>query len=346
MNKNEYSQISKKLQEGGWVSFRTFFDYLDEARAIAKDHSDSFTGPLLRLFQPADISGAPGLATAQGFMAILRALFPTHTPPVEHDWGIAFHGERLRVKDDVFLKKSGRATTPQKILCRLLESLTITQASLPIHLHLFRLFGLNVEETFFSVDTKGCVWLLYRDNTAYNLISTFDLDRLYLRLLNQKDKKKMANTQGEVKKSALETGLEDGGEGLRRAVAKQFIKATRDPLVAALLRHEKDENMKTKMAELFKTPFGEAILASILSIGLSYLPTKVPGKDVLARELRVMAMAIMADVALDLFMGPLRQALSTAIQDPAWVESIKALEASTAQAAEFSVTDASVKESR
>lgn len=94
-----------------------------------------------------------------------------------------------------------------------------------------------------------------------------------------------------------------------RLAGKQFLKMTRDPIVAFLSRQlGDDDSVRAKVAEFMKTDLGEALLASMISMGLQMLPEttgEIPKK--LAKELRVHAMTDVGDVVADLLMGPLRQ---------------------------------------
>lgn len=112
----------------------------------------------------------------------------------------------------------------------------------------------------------------------------------------------------------------DATEAAWRTAGNQLVKLTREPLVGLLSRHlgPDDESMRKKIADFLATEAGTALLAGLLSIGLSALPTtgnEAPQR--LARELRVKAMADMGDVVADVVMGPLRQVLAFYIQDMA-----------------------------
>jgi hypothetical protein len=117
-------------------------------------------------------------------------------------------------------------------------------------------------------------------------------------------------TPSDDKKKELLKMLEgDARDAGWRLAGKQFLKMTREPLVAFLNRHiGGDDSMRAKIAAFFETDLGEAVLASMLSMGLTMLPESagdIPKR--LARELRVTAMTDVGDVVADLLMGPLRQ---------------------------------------
>jgi len=110
-------------------------------------------------------------------------------------------------------------------------------------------------------------------------------------------------------KEALKTIEVDAKDAGWRLAGKQFIKMTREPLVAFLSKQAGDtQGIKEKIGAFFDTDLGEALLASMLSMGLSMIPEtagEIPRR--LARELRIAAMTEVGDVVADLLMGPLRQ---------------------------------------
>lgn len=114
------------------------------------------------------------------------------------------------------------------------------------------------------------------------------------------------------KKQAMLKMLEaDATDAGWRLAGSQFIKLTREPLVAFLSRQlgENDESMRKKIGDFLDTELGEALVASMLSMGLSMIPQTAAG-DIpqrLAKELRIRAMSEAGDVVADLLMGPLRQ---------------------------------------
>lgn len=108
----------------------------------------------------------------------------------------------------------------------------------------------------------------------------------------------------------LKTLENDAGDAAWRLAGSQFVKLAKDPLVALLSRQLSpgDESFRARLAVFLDTEVGSAILASLLSVGLSAIP--LPNADVtqrLSRELRVRAMAGAGDVLADVLMGPLRQ---------------------------------------
>jgi hypothetical protein len=112
----------------------------------------------------------------------------------------------------------------------------------------------------------------------------------------------------------------DATEAAWRTAGNQLVKLTREPLVALLSRHlgPDDESMRKKIADFLATEAGTALLAGLLSIGLSAMPTSTgDAPQRLARELRVKAMADMGDLVADVVMGPLRQVMAFYLQDMA-----------------------------
>lgn len=95
-----------------------------------------------------------------------------------------------------------------------------------------------------------------------------------------------------------------------RMARMQFVKNTKEPTVALLLRHlaPDDESMRAKLAAFLDTDLGTALFEAVLSVGLSALPT-LPGLPTarLAQELRIDSMARVGDSVADVVMGPLRQ---------------------------------------
>lgn len=113
----------------------------------------------------------------------------------------------------------------------------------------------------------------------------------------------------------------DAMDAAWRVAGVQFVKLAREPLVAALSRQlgPGDEALRGRIAAFLQTELGTAMLAALLSAGLSAMPNLpiLPGQDVtakLARELRVKAMADAGDVVADLLMEPLRQTIAMYIQ--------------------------------
>lgn len=110
----------------------------------------------------------------------------------------------------------------------------------------------------------------------------------------------------------------DATEAAWRTAGSQLVKMTRDPLVGLLSRHlgPDDPALRKKIADFLATEAGTALLAALLSVGLSALPVtsgEAPAR--LARELRVKAMADMGDLVADVIMGPMRQVIAFYIQD-------------------------------
>ncbi len=97
----------------------------------------------------------------------------------------------------------------------------------------------------------------------------------------------------------------------------QFVKLTKEPIVALLSRHlgPGDDSLRARIAAFLDTELGTAIVAAILSGGLSAMPAP-PGSQAaninarLARELRVKSMATVGDAAVDLIAGPMRQVIA------------------------------------
>jgi hypothetical protein len=120
-----------------------------------------------------------------------------------------------------------------------------------------------------------------------------------------------------TKQPLLKTLEADATDAAWRTAGSQFIKLTREPLVALLSRHlaPEDASLRARLAAFLETEIGTALLASVLSLGLSALPRgagDVPER--LARELRVRALADVGDLVAEVLMGPLRQVVATYLQ--------------------------------
>lgn len=122
----------------------------------------------------------------------------------------------------------------------------------------------------------------------------------------------------EAKKDVLKLLEGDAIDAGWRLAGKQFLKMTREPLVAFLGRQFGDEpGMMEKIAAFLDTDLGKALLASTLSMALSMVPEPVDGSEYakrMARELRVSAMTDVGDVVAELLMGPLRQVIVMYLQ--------------------------------
>jgi hypothetical protein len=124
-----------------------------------------------------------------------------------------------------------------------------------------------------------------------------------------------------VVEAVVKTVEEEGAEVAWRMAGEQFVKLTKEPLLALITRHvgETDAGFRTKLATFLETELGTAIITALLSVSLSALPPiPVPGGHVavarLARELRLKAMAGAGNTAADLLMAPLRETIVTYLQ--------------------------------
>ena len=128
---------------------------------------------------------------------------------------------------------------------------------------------------------------------------------------------KVDTTMTTPKPPIMKTLQNDAVDAAWRTAASQFVKLTREPLVAVMSRHlgPEDESMRKKIADFLATEVGTALLTSVLSVGLAAMPgTAGETPQRLARELRVKAMTDMGDVVADVLMGPLRQVMSLYLQ--------------------------------
>ncbi|MFO0659532.1 MAG: hypothetical protein U0165_06850 [Polyangiaceae bacterium] len=116
----------------------------------------------------------------------------------------------------------------------------------------------------------------------------------------------------------INTLQNDALDAAWRTAGSQLVKLARDPLVGLISRHlaPGDESIRMKIALFLQTEVGTALLASVLSLGLSAMPNNAgPAPARLARELRVKAMADVGDLIAEVLMGPLRQVMSLYLQD-------------------------------
>lgn len=122
------------------------------------------------------------------------------------------------------------------------------------------------------------------------------------------------------KQAVLKTLEADATEAAWRLAGSQLVKLCREPVVAFLSRHvgkDDDPGVRARVAAFLDTEVGEALLAAMLSLGLTMLPNLKQTGNIpqqLARELRVRSMAGMGDVIADVLMGPLRQVIVNFLQ--------------------------------
>lgn len=120
------------------------------------------------------------------------------------------------------------------------------------------------------------------------------------------------------KSPVLDTLQSDASDAAWRLAGSQFLKLSREPLVGLLQRHlgPEDNALRARIATFLETPLGNAVLGSLLSVGLAALPPSMgdkPGR--LAKELRIKAMTDAGELVADVLMGPLRQVISTYLSD-------------------------------
>jgi hypothetical protein len=147
----------------------------------------------------------------------------------------------------------------------------------------------------------------------------------------------------EFPKEALKTLEIDAKDAAFRLAGRQFVKLTREPLVALLAGHlgQDDPSMRAKVGAFLDTELGEALVATLLSLGLSMIPEtagEIPQR--LARELRVKAMTDVGDVVADLLMSPLRQVITDFLRG----EQIPALPVQSAHIVPFPQVELSQQE--
>lgn len=121
----------------------------------------------------------------------------------------------------------------------------------------------------------------------------------------------------EAKPTLAQTLTADATDASWRVGASQFTKLVRDPLAAMLARNlaPDDPAIRGRIAAFLDTELGAAMLAGMLSIGLSAIPAPAGSQaavnERLARELRVKSMEGVGGSLADVLMGPLRDVMST-----------------------------------
>jgi hypothetical protein len=128
------------------------------------------------------------------------------------------------------------------------------------------------------------------------------------------DKSSLANHR------IVKTIQADATEAAWRTAGSQLVKLTREPLVGVLSRHlgPDDPALRNKIGAFLQTDAGTAMLAAILSVGLTAMPPsagEVPQR--LAKELRIKAMTDVGELVAEVLMGPLRQVIAFYLQDMA-----------------------------
>lgn len=124
-------------------------------------------------------------------------------------------------------------------------------------------------------------------------------------------------TEPTKKDDIIKTLTTDATDAAWRTAGSQFVKLARDPLAALISRHlaPEDESVRNKLAEFLRSDTGTAMLAGLLSIGLTVAPVDSNIKERLSRELRVRSLADAGDLVAEIIMGPLRQVMSLYLQD-------------------------------
>jgi hypothetical protein len=159
-----------------------------------------------------------------------------------------------------------------------------------------------LEETDASLFTEGSL-VYYHGKIATVRSGSFVLER----------ERDMSNTKG-----LKEELQEDAVESAYRFAAKQYTKLAREPLTALLSsKLGADEKQAEQIQSFLSSELGMSFVATLLHFAM-----KIPGipQDArtqrLTHELRLLGMSSAMDAAADLVMGPLRDFMVKAIQDP------------------------------
>ena len=122
---------------------------------------------------------------------------------------------------------------------------------------------------------------------------------------------------------SLDSAKADAVQGLVRSGGRQLEKNTRKVVATMLATFLKiPDDKKEDIEAFFETEMGKVMILSLLSVSLGALPENisvVPG--LLARELRVEAVATVGDLAAELITGPVRELLVQYIQTFKKIES-------------------------
>lgn len=159
----------------------------------------------------------------------------------------------------------------------------------------------NIIEEFKDVARK----IRHRGDAETHKISGLDV---CIVLLGEPFKSRMTR----AKEALVQTGKivkDDATEAAWRTAGSQFVKLTREPLVAMLCKHiaPDDQGVRARLAAFLETEVGTAMLSAFLSLALGAMPAGAGDTPaLLSRELRVRAMSDVGDVLAELLMGPLR----------------------------------------
>jgi len=136
-------------------------------------------------------------------------------------------------------------------------------------------------------------------------------------IATQLELNKLTRNKTMNKETMIETVKSDATDAGYRVAGKQLVKLVRDPLAATVARHlgPEDESLRMRVSEFLTTDVGTAMLAGMLSAGLSALPNQNETVQKLARELRVQGMSDMGNMLADVLTGPLMQVVSTYLKD-------------------------------
>ena len=153
----------------------------------------------------------------------------------------------------------------------------------------------------------------------------------FMKLVDEINDKKAAPTTPAAPNSKEKTMNKNEGMDLLgeaqvagvRIAANQLCTLVQTPLAKALaakFASNPDEQgpMTTNIVSFLQSDFGKALIAGVLAVGLTQLSTsgfQIPGIPAgsiasVARELRIMAMEVAGNEVIEIFAGPLREALA------------------------------------
>lgn len=112
----------------------------------------------------------------------------------------------------------------------------------------------------------------------------------------------------------------DGTKASYNIVGKQFLKGVKEPLIAKIVdawggNKKERSNLVDRLGQFFDTDVGEAVLAYVCAAGLNLMPFPTMQKERghVATSLREGGLTNVGMVVAEVFMAPLRDALTTAM---------------------------------
>jgi len=124
------------------------------------------------------------------------------------------------------------------------------------------------------------------------------------------ERKTMSEADSGTTTGIVTTVKDDAKEAGARIATASLLQTIKGPMVKAFTKALPKATTKKAVTEFFDTPWGELILANLVSAGLQFLPTDDAKVDYIRKELRVGAMTNAGTNLLAPILGPLQQALA------------------------------------